>query len=196
MIWTLILAAGRSERMGSAKLLLPWGDKTVIEAVVRAALDSEADGTAVVVGSRSDEIGRAIEKYPVHVLDNPDFEKGMLSSVQRGFDGIPEGGRAVLVLLGDQPFITGALINQVISAYRETGKGIVLPVHEGRRGHPVLFDLKYRNDVMGLDPEIGLRELLRRHPGDIFALEVENPGVGMDLDTPEDYARVTRRTGR
>jgi len=196
MIWTLILAAGRSERMGSAKLLLPWGDKTVIEAVVRAALDSEADGTAVVVGSRADEIGRAIEKYPVHVLDNPDFEKGMLSSVQRGFDGIPEGGRAVLVLLGDQPFITGALINQVISAYRETGKGIVLPVHEGRRGHPVLVDLKYRNDVMGLDPEIGLRELLRRHPGDIFALGVESPGVGMDLDTPEDYARVTRRTGR
>ena len=107
MIWTLILAAGRSERMGSAKLLLPWGDKTVIEAVVRAALDSEADGTAVVVGSRADEIGRAIEKYPVHVLDNPDFEKGMLSSVERGFGGIPEGVRAVLFCSATSRSYTG-----------------------------------------------------------------------------------------
>lgn len=196
MIWALILAAGKSERMGAAKLLLPWGEKTVIEAVVRAALDSEADGTSVVLGSRAAEIGRVIEKYPVGVLDNPDFEKGMLSSVQRGFGGIPEGVRAVLVLLGDQPFITGALINRVISAYKETGKGIVLPVHEGRRGHPVLVGLKYRDDVMDLDPEIGLRELLRRHPGDIFALPVESPGVGTDLDTPRDYAKMTRRPGR
>jgi len=194
MIRAVILAAGKSERMGTAKLLLPWGDLTVIETVVRAALDSRAAEVAVVLGSGAAGIWKEIEAYPVQAVRNPDYESGMLSSVQRGFRGLPDGVRAVLVLLGDQPFITAALIDRLIGAFNGSGKGIVLPAHEGRRGHPILIDRKYRDEVMALDPKIGLRELLIRHPDDVFALNVEDPGVGLDLDTPEDYARASKLT--
>ena len=190
MIWAVILAAGKSERMGSAKLLLPMGKSTIIETVIGGVLRSRPDGVLVVLGSDREKLEPVIGKYPVRTVFNPDFARGMLSSIQRGLEAVPRDARAVLFFLGDQPAPSAAIINRLIDAYEKTGKGIVLPVYGGRRGHPVLIDLKYRNEIKTLDPEIGLRQLMRDHHEDVLEVRTRSPRVLLDIDTPEDYERA------
>lgn len=192
MIWAVVLAAGKSERMGSAKLLLPMGRSTLIETVVGGVLRSRPDGVLVVLGANREKFEPVLGKYPVRTVFNPDFEQGMLSSVKRGFEAVPRDARAVLVFLGDQPPPPASITRRIIDAYSKTGKGIVLPAYRGRRGHPVLIDLKYRGEVAALDPRIGLRQLPRVHPDDVFEIKVRTAAVLRDIDTPEDYRALFR----
>ncbi len=130
-----------------------------------------------------------IKDYGIKSVFNPDFQSGMLSSVQCGFKAVPEGTRAVLVVLGDQPRISSGIINQLIQASKKTGKGIVLPVYEGERGHPVIIDMKYKEEVKNLSPDIGLRGTVYSHPEDILEVEVETASILMDIDDETDYKR-------
>ena len=189
MIWAIVLAAGESKRMGEPKLLLPFGGRTIIEAVAESVVSSEVDGTLVVVGAKRKEIEGKIIDYGVKSVLNPDFQSGMLSSIQCGFRSVPEGTRAVLVVLGDQPRISSGIINQLIKAYKKTGKGIVLPVFEGERGHPVIIDMKYREEVENLSPDIGLRGTVYSHPEDILEVEVDTSSILKDIDNESDYKR-------
>jgi molybdenum cofactor cytidylyltransferase len=116
----------------------------------------------------------------------------MLSSVQAGFRTLPADADAAVVMLGDQPFLPSCVVDAVIGAYEEGGKGIVVPTFQGRRGHPVLIDLKYREEVLALDPAGGLRRLMRAHPADIFEVEAGDANILRDLDTPEDYAGLPK----
>jgi molybdenum cofactor cytidylyltransferase len=187
MIWAVILAAGESKRMGRQKLLLPFGDVTVIEAVVRTALNSRVDRALAVLGADREAVRGKLEPYGVEFAVNEDYVKGMLSSVQAGFRALPSEAEAAVIMLGDQPFLPAPVIDTVIEAYRESGKGIVLPAFRGRRGHPVVIGLKYRDTVLALDPDEGLRGLMRAHPDDIDEAEVDDPNILRDLDVPEDY---------
>lgn len=189
MIWAVILAAGESKRMGKPKLLLPFGKKTIIETVIESVIQSKIDKVLVVLGSEREKIEKKIKNFPLKIAYNPDFRTGMLSSVQRGFQELPENTQAVLVVLGDQPVISSAVINKVIDAYKKTGKGIVLPVYRKERGHPVLIGMKYRGEVENLSPDIGLRGTVYNHPEDILEVEVEMPGILRDIDDVEDYKR-------
>jgi molybdenum cofactor cytidylyltransferase len=114
----------------------------------------------------------------------------MLSSAQKGFVSIPEKAEAVLVFLGDQPRIPSSVIDQVITAYHSSEKGIVVPVYDKNRGHPVLISTKYREEVTHLDPEIGLRELIHNHPEDILEVQVDTSAIIEDIDTPDDYKNL------
>ncbi len=192
MIWAVVLAAGKSERMGSAKLLLPMGRSTLIETVIGGILRSRPDGVLVVLGADREKLEPVIGKYPVRTVFNPDFEQGMLSSVKRGFEAVPPDARAVLVFLGDQPAPPASVTGRIIDAYRKTGKGIVLPAYRGRRGHPVLIDVKYRGEVAALDPWIGLRQLPHAHPDDVLEVKVRTEAVLRDIDTPEDYRALLK----
>jgi len=190
MIQAVILAAGKSERMGRVKPLLPWGKQTLIEAIIVRVARSRAKEVFIVLGAGRDDIEQVIAKYHVGRVFNPDFGRGMLSSIQRGLEVVPRDARAVLFFLGDQPPPQPGMINRLIDAYEKTGKGIVLPVHSGRRGHPVLIDLKYRNEIGTLDPGIGLRQLMRNHPEDVLEVRTRSPRVLNDIDTPVDYERA------
>jgi len=190
MIQAVILAAGKSERMGSPKPLLPWGKRTLIEAIIDGIARSLADETLVVLGAARKEIEPVIANVHLRTAFNPDFNLGMLSSIQRGLEAVSRDARAVLFFLGDQPPPHPAMINRLIHAYDNTGKGIVLPVHGGCRGHPVLIDLKYRNEIRALDPGIGLRQLMRDHPEDVLEVRTRSPRVLHDIDTPGDYERA------
>ena len=190
MIWTIILAAGESRRMGRPKLLLPFGERTMIETVVNNAVQSKADEVLVILGSNAEKIAERIEDYSVKTSVNPDFRQGMLSSIQWGFESLPEDTRAVLVMLGDQPMIPSSVINRVIDAYEQTEKSIVLPVYNKRSGHPILVDMKYREEVKQLSPDIGLRALVHNHTDDILEVEVDAPGILKDIDTAEDYEQM------
>jgi len=193
MIWAVVLAAGKSERMGSAKLLLPLDGRTLIETVLQGVLRSRPDGVLVVVGADRARLEPVVERFPVRIVFNPDFERGMLSSVQRGLRAVPPAARAVLVFLADQPPPPASVVDRIVAAYRKTGKGIVLPACRGRRGHPVLIDLKYRFEIATLDPRIGLRRLVRGHPDDVYEVPARTPAILKDIDTPRDYRAFLKK---
>jgi molybdenum cofactor cytidylyltransferase len=118
----------------------------------------------------------------------------MLSSVQCGFRNLPSDIAAVLVFQGDQPFIAPSVIDNVISAYRLSGKGIVMPVFNGKRGHPLLLDRKYREEIAKLDAGEGLRSIARLYRDDVLEVETADPGILRDFDTYDDYMKELNQT--
>jgi molybdenum cofactor cytidylyltransferase len=196
MIWAVILAAGESRRMREPKLLLPYGEATVIESVVRNVARSHVDRILVVLGSGWEKIEEKVKKFSVGLTVNPHFSRGMLSSVQWGFQKLPRQAKAALVFLGDQPGIASETINAVIRSYKKSHKGLVLPIFRGRPGHPLLIAMKYRREVGELDSEIGLRHLLALHPDDLEKVEVADPGILRDIDDWQDYRKELRLKGR
>jgi len=186
-IWAIILAAGESKRMGSPKMLLPFAGITIIEKVVENVLSSNVDKTLLVLGSDAAEIRRIINSYPVMHCYNEDYKNGMLSSVKCGICNLPQGFRAAMIMLGDQPMIGSYVIDAIIKAYNQSGKGLVVPVCGNKRGHPLLTGNKYRKEIVDLDGPEGLKELLKRHPDDLFETEINDPSILRDIDTFEEY---------
>lgn len=189
MICAVVLAAGLSSRMGTQKLLLPFGGKTVIGHIVDRILTSTIDEVHVVVGHQSDRISAELSGRPVFIANNPDYKSGMLLSVRCGLRSLPDTCRAVMVILGDQPSITTELINQMLQSFAATKKNILVPLYEGRRGHPVLFSRQYHDEIMIHYNDMGLRGLLHNHPEEVFELTVSTDSVLCDMDYPEDYRR-------
>jgi molybdenum cofactor cytidylyltransferase len=187
MICAVVLAAGESRRMGAPKLLLPFGDKTIIEHIVENIRDSKADKILVVLGSHREEIESKIAFQPVLTVVNHRYQEGMLSSIQVGFEALPQDTKAALVCLGDQPLIPFSVMDALIEIYQKTKQGIVLPVFQKRRGHPILIDMKYKPDVKNLSPTVGLRALVHNYPQDVQEVEVDTPHILKDIDYPEDY---------
>ena len=190
MIWAIVLAAGESRRMGRPKLLLPYGDKTIIETVVQNVVSSRADGAVVVLGGHGQEIEEKVRSFAVKRVINRRYQEGMLSSVKRGLLALPASARAAVFILADQPEVASSVIDLMIEVYCREKKGIVLPVYRKKRGHPLLIDLKYRREIESLSPDIGLRGLLREHRDDILEVRVSSPAVLKDIDNPDDYGRV------
>jgi molybdenum cofactor cytidylyltransferase len=178
--------------MGTQKLLLPFGDATVVGAVVRAAQASRAGRTLVVLGADIGAVRRDLAPRGVEFAINENYPLGMLSSIQAGFRALPADAEAAVIMLGDQPFLASRVIDEVIAAYEAGPQGIIIPTFQGRRGHPVLVDLKYRQEVLALDPADGLRRLMRAHPEDIREAEAGDANILRDLDTPEDYAGIVK----
>ena len=187
IINAIILAAGESRRMGKPKLLLPYGDGTIIETVIGQTIRSKADNVLVVLGSDKEKISKQIRNYPVEISENREFQNGMLSSIQCGLKAMPVNTHAVLVLLGDQPMIPSSVIDKIIDAYRQSEKGIVIAVNNGKPGHPILFEMKYRNEVEQLISGSSLRDFTHKHSEDILEVEVDAPGILRDIDTMNDY---------
>ena len=190
--WAIILAAGSSRRMGSQKLLLPFGQSTLIETVIDNVIASAVDHVMVVLGPDQEEIMQVIGKRPVQFCHNREHEKGMLSSIICGIRALPADALSALIFLGDQPGIPPTVTNRIIHTYNEELIGIVIPVYEHRRGHPLLVDMKYRKEVEKLDLEKGLRALRHQFPQDVLEVEVDEPGILLDIDTREDYLKATR----
>lgn len=193
MICALVLAAGESRRMGRPKLLLPFGQKTIIEYIVDNILDSKTDKILVVLGSHREEIRNKIADRPVLSVVNHHYKEGMLSSIQTGFEALPKDTAAALIYLGDQPLIPHYVTDRLIASYKQTQKGIVLPVYKKKRGHPILIDMKHKQEVLNLSPEIGLRALVHNYPQDVQEVEVDTPHILKDIDRPEDYARELKK---
>jgi molybdenum cofactor cytidylyltransferase len=148
---------------------------------------SRIDGTIVVLGSGREDILKRIEKLPVRHCHNIDFRNGMLSSVKCGLLSVPADAGAIIIFLGDQPKIESVITDKIIDAYLRSGKGIIIPVYNGRCGHPLLVDNRYREEIFMLKPEEGLKALRTRFPGDVLEVEVNTPSVVNDIDTPEEY---------
>jgi molybdenum cofactor cytidylyltransferase len=188
-IWAIILAAGESKRMGSPKMLLPFNGRTMVEEVIFKVSDSKAGRTLVVLGAYSDPIGERIGSLNVMNCFNENYREGMLSSVQCGFRNLPQYFKAAMVFQGDQPLITPYVINSLIDAYLLSGKGLAVPVYKSKRGHPLLIDFKYRNEIEKLSPDTGLHSLIDKFPDDLLEVNTDEPGILRDFDTYEEYMK-------
>lgn len=188
----IILAAGSSTRMGSQKMLLPFGESTILETVIQNIRSSSVDSILVVLGANHEHILEVIKPLPVEVCINTMHQSGMLSSVECGFSALPDDTGTALIFLGDQPGISPAVTDAVIRAYNESLHGIVVPVSNHRRGHPLLVDFKYKREIGRLDLEKGLRALMHHFPEDVLEVEVDDGGILIDIDTPEDYSTAKK----
>jgi molybdenum cofactor cytidylyltransferase len=190
MIGAVILAAGRSRRMGRPKLLLPWRGQPLITHVVDQVLRSPVDQAVVVVGPDERRIPAALAGRAVSYAVNPRPEREMLGSVRCGLRALSPAWVAALIVLGDQPGITAEVLAQLVGAFQTRPLGILVPVHGGRRGHPLLVTRRYRDEILSRYDEVGLRGLLEAHADDVAEVQVAVPGVLVDIDTPEDYRRL------
>jgi len=193
-IWAIVLAAGESKRMGTPKMLLPYNDVTIIEQVIRNLMDANVDRVVVVVGAGKEEIMKVTRRYDVFHCYNENYKSGMLSSVKCGFYSLPEGCLAALIMPGDQPMTGPGEINRVISSFLENDRGLIMAVHNGKRGHPLIVDMKYLEEVLSLPEEAGLRALAERHPDDVLESDTDDPSVLRDIDTQEDYMNEISKT--
>lgn len=191
MICSIVLAAGMSRRMGVQKLLLPFDEKTLIGRIVDELTGAVVDKIHVVVGCESERVVEELSGRKVLIVENPDYEEGMLSSVRAGIRSLPDECECVLVALGDQPAITSELIDELVKAFVESEKDILTPLYNGKRGHPLLFSQSYCYEVLECYDDIGLRGLLHAHPDDVFELSVSSSAVLSDIDYPEDYRRIS-----
>lgn len=163
MLSAIILAAGESKRMGKPKQLMPLGKNTLLEQAIDNLLNSSVDETIVVLGHKAEEITKKIASKPVKIVINPDYQQGMSTSIVAGLIMVDPRSRAVMLALGDQPLVTSQTINQLIEAFIKHNKGIAVPTYRGRRGHPIIFDIKYKAELFKLKGDIGGREIIQNH---------------------------------
>ena len=183
MISAIILAAGESKRMGKSKQLIPFGRSTILEETVNNMLNSKVSEVIVVLGSRADEVTEKIAFKPVKTVVNPDYQQGMSTSVIAGLRLIDSSALAVMIALGDQPLINSQAINRLIEEFCNHDKGIAIPTYQGRRGHPVIFAIRYKGELLRLKGDIGGREIIDRHPDDVLEVAVNCEGICIDIDT-------------
>jgi len=194
VIPAIVLAAGRSSRMGRPKATLPAGDGlTFLTRIVRTFLASRVDDVIVVVGHDADAIAASFSEsgLPARFVVNRDYDKGQLSSLIAGLNAIDRPGvAAILVTLVDVPFVSAATVRAVIDAYRMTRVPIVRPTSRGRHGHPLLIERSLFDAFRGADMSTGAKPIVRAHASAIGDIAIEDEGAFTDIDTEEEYRKT------
>lgn len=197
MLSAIILAAGESKRMGQPKMLLPWGNTTVLGKVVETLQRAGIAEILAVTGGARAEVECEAARYGLRCAYNA-FKGEMLQSIQAGLRAETlrigdEVEGAVLIALGDQPQIEEETVRRILAAWQQTGAGIIVPSYEKRRGHPWLVAGKYWSEILALPAEKSMRDFFKHRAGEILYVEVDAPGILQDLDTPEDYLKFKPR---
>lgn len=199
LVSAILLGAGESKRMGNDKLKLPWGKKTVFERCLDVLLQSELGEVVVVLRVWTKEFEERIRRYPsftrkkIKVVVNPEYQKGMSTSILRGLKYLYPDSEGILIALGDQPLLKPRTINALIHAFFHGVGKIVVPFYKGRRGNPILFDRRYIKDLMNLRGDMGGRLIIERHPDKVIRVRTRSGGVIKDIDTWEDYKKLKRK---
>jgi molybdenum cofactor cytidylyltransferase len=184
-----VLAAGESRRMGHNKLLLPWGDTTVLGRTLGNVRASAVHNLVLVTGFERERVEAVVTGEEVPSTYNLDYAKGMLASVQTAVRALPSFIEAMLVVLGDQPMVEAPIIDELLRAYAAGPQGLVAPTYRGARGNPVLIDRRYFAELLALPLDAAPRALLERHADDLRLVEVDSEAILIDLDRPEEYVR-------
>lgn len=173
--------------MGTCKQLLPLGGVTVIGRCLDSLVTGGAGEVVVVVSEENSEVADAARAYPVRIAVNPEPDGDMASSVRAGRDALPAEFSGVIVALCDYPLVSAATVSRLIEEHGDSPDNIIIPCNDGRRGHPLLFPRATLNELTG---GLILRDLVQSNPERIRCLDVDDPGVLIDMDTPEDYHRI------
>jgi molybdenum cofactor cytidylyltransferase len=188
----ILLAAGRATRMGSNKLLAQIGGRALVSLSAQAALDGGVTSLTAVTGHETGDVASALPPN-VRVVHNPAYATGMASSLRAGLAALGDDADAALVFLGDMPAVRAADVAKLIAAFDPSeGRGIVVPVHQGKRGHPVLFGRAFWPAIAAAAGDQGARQALIEHADSVFEVPIDHPGVVMDADTPEALAALQR----
>jgi molybdenum cofactor cytidylyltransferase len=190
----VILAAGRSTRMGGPnKLLAELEGKKLVRIAAEQALASKAGEVIVVTGHQAELVEQALSGLKVRFVRNPDFAGGLASSVKSGISAVSANADGAVICLGDMPLIDAKLIDRLIEAFApDRGNLIVVPVADGRRGNPVLWSRRFFNELMTLDGDIGARHLIAKHGEAVAEVPVDGESAFLDIDTPQALESARR----
>ena len=194
-VGAIILAAGKSTRMGEAKQLLRLRESTVLGETVENIRGAGLDEIVLVLGSFAETIQ---QQFPasafegLKVVVNQAYGQGMASSLQEGLSALNPQIDAALIVLADQPFTRPETFGQIVDQYRRSDAQIVIPTYKGSRGNPVLLDRSVFPEIMALSGDIGCRAIFGSHPEGIVKVEVDDVGILLDIDNKADYERLQR----
>jgi molybdenum cofactor cytidylyltransferase len=185
----IVLAAGRSKRMGAAnKLLADIAGTPMVRRVTQAALASTARPVLVVTGHQANEVSAALAGLDVTLVANPDYATGLASSLKAGIRALPAGCEGAFILLGDMPRIESKQLDTLIAAFADGS--IVVPVHQGKQGNPVLWPARYFPQLLQLDGDAGAKRLLSAHADQVLEIDLATDAIFLDVDTPAALAEL------
>lgn len=209
----ILLAAGESKRMGVSKLLLPFGNSNIIEQAINSLLNSKINELIIVVGYMAEElagkiakksvktvvnrqyrqgvstsiIAGKVAKKPVKIVVNRQYQQGMSTSIIAGLKIVDKGAQGIMIALGDQPLVDSKTIDRLVEEFQKHDRGIIIPVCQGRRGHPVIFSIKYDEELLHLEGDVGGRQIVKDHPDEVLEVAVNCEGIHIDIDTVWSY---------
>lgn len=189
----IVLAAGRSQRMGAFKPLLPFGPTTVIEACIEYLRAGGIGTVIIVVGqeSRADELKQHLKDSQVLFATNPDPASEMSASIVCGLREVPESAKAILLTPADHPAVPAEVVRTLVDEWKN-GARLVMPTNQGRGGHPVLVDLRFHDQLLDLDTSRGLKGFFDAHQGHVSRVAVDSNYIARDMDTWDDYLALHR----
>ena len=193
----VVLAAGLSTRMqGQHKLLLPIDGQPAVRRTVSALAAAGPEEIVVVTGFKGRAVMEALDGLPVRFQSNPRYEEGQMTSVAAGVAALGAPCNVVMVCLADQVLLDAADYRELIDSFAAMSHGsILIPVFNGQRGNPVAFSASYAAEVISGHVNPGCRKLIAEHPEEVFVHEAAHDHFTIDMDTPEDYARILARVG-
>jgi molybdenum cofactor cytidylyltransferase len=191
MLAAAILAAGESKRMGQPKALVPFQGSTFVEHLIAATRHPRVGITRVVLGAGAEAIRASLKVEPAWIVVNADWPTGQLSSIHAAIRSLPTGGtEGILVCPVDHPLVSAHLVAALIAAFDAGGKLIVLPKHNGRRGHPVLFGAGVYMELLAAPVAVGARQVVWNHAAEVIEVETEEEGVILNLNDPETVRKA------
>jgi len=193
----ILLAAGGSERFGGdlPKQLALFHGEPLVRRAARTALAATFAEVLAVTGHRAEEVEAALADLDVTFVRNPEWTEGQSTSVKAGLARVAPSSRAALFLPCDQPLLTPGILDRILDAYRATSGRIVLPVHRGRRGSPVLLDRSLFPELEQITGDTGGRQVVRHHPHDVVEVPLANESSLTDVDTVEELKALEARPG-
>lgn len=191
MVAGLILAAGESSRMGRDKALLNYRGRTFLETIFQTLRDADIARIVVVLGHHANEIQKAVDLAGASVVFNHDYQRGQTSSLQVGLRALesPELESVVLCLV-DHPAVSAATVRALADSFQQSPAPVVIPTHQGKHGHPIVIARALFAELLALGPDDGANVVIRKHRDATHFLEVDDPGILLDVDDPERYAQV------
>ncbi|MDN4523862.1 nucleotidyltransferase family protein [Fictibacillus fluitans] len=188
----ILLAAGCSSRMNKVKALLQWQGTSLIAYQIKAIHSSGIKEIVVVLGFRAHELKKELDGHFVKLVINPDYSSGKCSSIRAGCHGMDNHSTGALIAAVDQPLLPGVLC-QMDKFHQSDPESIIIPVHNGKRGHPILLPNHLYPELLLISEETeGLRNIIRRHHNKVKFMETDNPSILLNLNTPADYEAAYR----
>jgi len=194
MLAAVILSGGASSRMGSPKALLGYQGRPFLEHLLAITVHPKISVRRVVLGAHAEPIAKSIALAADEIVINDDWEKGQLSSIQAAIRSLPAGTEGLLLCLIDHPLISGDLVNELIEQFYLKRQKIVLPVYQGRRGHPVIFPVALYEELLQAPLEKGARAVVWAHAADVLEVPTNEEGCVLNLNDPETLHRATGRS--
>jgi molybdenum cofactor cytidylyltransferase len=187
----VILAAGASTRMGTPKQLLPYRGRSLLGHITIEAIASVCEPIVVVLGASAQQIQHEVNQFPVQVVENSHWTKGMSASIQTGIqwlNALTDNIEAVVLTVCDQPFVSAQIINQLVEAYYYTGKPIIASEYSGTSGVPALFSHRFFLELTDLKETEGAKQIIKKYSHEVFSIPF--PEGAIDIDTPNEYEKL------